>query len=141
MTTAIDPEEVRKELEAKLFLDTVRVTRPTGTPALDPDTGLLGEVPADLVYEGPGAMLSGHGQVTAEGIIGKQWLDDTVSWYRLLTPLGAPVPARYDRVEVTVAYSGSAATGGRVWQVLDPAEASTVELVRVTRLDEITPPS
>ncbi|MFJ3229923.1 DUF6093 family protein [Streptomyces sp. NPDC086787] len=141
MTTAINPEEVRRELEAKLLLDTVRVTRPTGTPALDPATGLLGEVPADLVYEGPGAMLSGHGQVTAEGIVGKQWLDDTVSWYRLLTPLNAPVPARYDRVEVAVAHSGSAATGGRVWQVLDPAEASTVELVRVTRLDEITPPS
>lgn len=31
MTTAFDPEEVRKELEAKLLLDTVRVTRPTGT--------------------------------------------------------------------------------------------------------------
>lgn len=86
-------------------------------------------------------MLSGHGQVTAEGIVGKQWLDDTVSWYRLLTPLSAPVPARYDQVEVIVAHSGNAATGGRVWQVLDPAEASTVELVRVTRLDEITPPS
>ena len=28
MATAIDPEEVHKELEAKLLLDTVRVTRP-----------------------------------------------------------------------------------------------------------------
>ncbi|WP_172387347.1 DUF6093 family protein [Streptomyces sp. MNP-20] len=141
MTTVIDPEEIRKQLEAKLLLDTVRITRPIGTPKLDPATGLLGDTPAEAIYEGPGALLSGHGQVTAEGIVGKQWLDDTVSWYRLLTPLGAPVPARYDRVEVTVAHSGSAATGGRVWQVLDPAEASTVELVRVTRLDEITPPS
>lgn len=71
MTTAIDPEEVRKELEAKLLLDTVRVTRPIGTPVLDPVTGLLGDVPADVIYEGPGAVLSGHGQVTAEGIVGK----------------------------------------------------------------------
>ncbi|MEU2558442.1 DUF6093 family protein [Streptomyces longispororuber] len=141
MTTVIDPEEIRKQLEAKLLLDTVRITRPVGTPKLNPATGLLGETPAEVIYEGPGALLSGHGQVTAEGIVGKQWLDDTVSWYRLLTPLSAPVPARYDRVEVTVAHSGSAATGGRVWQVLDPAEASTVELVRVTRLDEITPPA
>lgn len=141
MATAIDPEEVRKELEGKLLLDRVRVLRPTGTPPLDPVTGLLGETPADVIYEGPGAVLSGHGQVTAEGIVGKQWLDDTVSWYRLLTPLSAPVPVRYDQVEVIVAHSGSAATGGRTWQVLDPAEASTVELVRVTRLDEITPPS
>ncbi|MEV0438412.1 DUF6093 family protein [Streptomyces spectabilis] len=137
----IDPEEIRKQLEAKLLLDTVRITRPIGTPKLDPATGLLGDTPTETIYEGPGALLSGHGQVTAEGIVGKQWLDDTVSWYRLMTPLGAPVPARYDRAEVTVAHSGSAATGGRVWQVLDAAEASTVELVRVTRLDEITPPS
>ncbi|MCB8906780.1 MULTISPECIES: DUF6093 family protein [unclassified Streptomyces] len=141
MTTEIDPGEVRRELEGKLLLDQVRIVRPTGTPALDPDSGLLGGVPADVVYEGPGALLSGHGQVTAEGIVGRQWLDDTVSWYRLLTPLSAPVPARYDRVEVAIAHSGDAATGGRVWQVLDPSEASTVELVRVTRLDEITPPS
>ncbi|MFH8254199.1 DUF6093 family protein [Streptomyces roseolus] len=59
----------------------------------------------------------------------------------MLTPLSAPEPARYDRVEVIVAHSGDAATGGRVWQVLDPSEASTVELVWVTRLDEITRPS
>lgn len=140
MTTGIDPEAVRQYLEATLLVDTVRVTRPTGTAMLDPDTGLLGPVPADVVYEGPGAVLSGHGQVAAEGIVGRQWLDDTVSWYRLLTPLSAQVPARYDRVEVTLARSGTAATVGRIWQVLDPAEASTVEVVRVTRLDEITPP-
>lgn len=141
MTTSIDPEEVRAQLESKLLVDTVRITRPTGSAPLDPETGLLGSVPVALVYEGPGAVLSGHGQVTAEGIVGRQWLDDTVSWYRLLTPLAAPVPARYDRVEVVVAASSHAATTGRVWQVLDPSEASTVELIRVTRLDEITPPS
>ncbi|MFJ6781216.1 DUF6093 family protein [Streptomyces yangpuensis] len=140
MTTGIDPDEVRRHLEAALLVDTVRITRPTGTAPLDPDTGLVGAVPVEAVYEGAGAVLSGHGQVTAEGIVGRQWLDDTVSWYRLLTPLGAPLPARYDRVEVTAAHSGSPATVGRIWQVLDPSEASTVELVRVTRLDEITPP-
>ncbi|WP_274558060.1 DUF6093 family protein [Streptomyces spiramyceticus] len=141
MTTSIDPEEVRAQLESKLLVDTVKISRPTGSAPLDPVTGLLGNVPVDVIYEGPGAVLSGHGQVTAEGIVGRQWLDDTVSWYRLLTPLAAPVPARYDRVEVTVAKSENSATIGRVWQVLDPSEASTVELVRVTRLDEVTAPS
>ncbi|MFI2740371.1 DUF6093 family protein [Streptomyces sp. NPDC018711] len=92
MTTEIDPVEVRRELETKRLLDQVRVVRPTGTPVLDPETGLLGEASADVVHEGPGALLSSHGQVTAEGIAGRQWLDDTVSWYRLLTPLSAPVP-------------------------------------------------
>ncbi|MFF2402718.1 DUF6093 family protein [Streptomyces goshikiensis] len=140
MTTGIDPDEVRRHLESALLVDTVRITRPTGTAPLDPDTGLVGAVPVEAVYEGAGAVLSGHGQVTAEGIVGRQWLDDTVSWYRLLTPLGAPLPDRYDRVEVVAAHSGSPATVGRIWQVLDPSEASTVELVRVTRLDEITPP-
>ncbi|MFI5545844.1 DUF6093 family protein [Streptomyces sp. NPDC051815] len=140
MTTGIDPDEVRRRLEEALLVDTVSITRPTGTAPLDLDTGLVGAVPVEAVYEGPGAVLSGHGQVTAEGIVGRQWLDDTVSWYRLLTPLGAPLPARYDRVEVVTAHSGTPATAGRTWQVLDPSEASTVELVRVTRLDEITPP-
>ncbi|MFE7093302.1 DUF6093 family protein [Streptomyces erythrochromogenes] len=140
MTTGIDPDEVRRHLEEALLVDTVSITRPTGTAPLDPDTGLVGALPVEAVYEGPGAVLSGHGQVTAEGIVGRQWLDDTVSWYRLLTPLGAPLPARYDRIAVVAARSGNPATIGRTWQVLDPSEASTVELVRVTRLDEITPP-
>lgn len=123
MSTAIDPEEVRRELEAKLLLDTVRVTLlPTGAPVLGPETGLLGDGPVDVVYEGPGALLSGHGhgQVAAWGIVGRQWLDDTVSWYRLPTPLTAPVPARYDRVEVVLAHPRDAATGRQVWQVLRP---------------------
>ncbi|GAA3371204.1 hypothetical protein GCM10020367_20920 [Streptomyces sannanensis] len=140
MTTPIDKEAERQRLESEVLVDTVRITRPTGTPVLDADTGLLGPVPATTVYEGTGAVLSGHGQVTAQHVLGREWLDDTVSWYRLLTPISAPVPARYDRVEVIAAAGQHAATTGRTWQVLDPSEASTVEIVRVTRLDEITPP-
>ena len=73
-------------------------------------------------------------------MLGREWLDDTVSWYRLLTPISAPVPARYDRVEVVAAVGEHAATQGRTWQVLDPSEASTVEIARVTRLDEVIQP-
>ncbi|TQE32619.1 hypothetical protein Sipo8835_19885 [Streptomyces ipomoeae] len=140
MSTPIDTEAERQRLEAEVLVDTVRITRPTGTAVLDTETGLLGPVPSVLVYEGRGAVLSGHGQVTAQHVLGREWLDDTVSWYRLLTPISTPVPSRYDRVEVVEAAAEHAATLGRVWQVLDPSEASTVEIARVTRLDEITPP-
>ncbi|WP_432034429.1 DUF6093 family protein [Streptomyces antibioticus] len=140
MSTPIDTEAERQRLEDEVLVDTVRITRPTGTAVLDAETGLLGPVPAVLVYEGRGAVLSGHGQVTAQHVLGREWLDDTVSWYRLLTPISTPVPSRYDRVEVVEAAAEHAATLGRVWQVLDPSEASTVEIARVTRLDEITPP-
>ncbi|MFF3378127.1 DUF6093 family protein [Streptomyces sp. NPDC002680] len=140
MSTPVDTEAERQRLEAEVLVDTVRITRPTGTAVLDTETGLLGPVPSVLVYEGRGAVLSGHGQVTAQHVLGREWLDDTVSWYRLLTPISTSVPSRYDRVEVVEAAAEHAATLGRVWQVLDPSEASTVEIARVTRLDEITPP-
>ncbi|WP_457515914.1 DUF6093 family protein [Streptomyces sp. TE33382] len=64
-----------------------------------------------------------------------------MAWYRLLPPISAPVPAQYDRVAVVTAAEEHAATGGGTWQVLDPSEPSTVEIVRVTRLDETIPPS
>jgi hypothetical protein len=140
VSTPIDTEAERQKLESTLLVDTVRISRPMGTPQLDASTGLLGPVPAEVIYEGQGAVLSGHGQVTAQHVLGREWLDDTVSWYRLLTPVSAPVPVRYDRVEVVAAAGEHAATANRAWQVLDPSEASTVEIVRVTRLDEITLP-
>jgi hypothetical protein len=77
MSTPIDTEAEREKLESTLLVDTVRITRPTGTPQLDPSTGLLGSVPAESVYEGPGAVLSGHGQVTAQHVLGREWLDDS----------------------------------------------------------------
>ncbi|MFI9587030.1 DUF6093 family protein [Streptomyces sp. NPDC052236] len=87
MSTPIDTKAERQRLEAVVLVDTVRITRPTGTAVLDAETGLLGPVPSALVHEGPGAVLSGHGQVTAQHVLGREWLDDTVSSYRLLTPI------------------------------------------------------
>ncbi len=122
------------------MVDRIRISRPTGTPQLDVETGLVGPVPADVVWEGAGAVLSAHGLAAVENLVGGKWLDDTASWYGLVTPLHAPLPQRGDRVEVALASSTTAGTAGRVWQALDPAEASTVEVARITRLDEITPP-
>ncbi|MFE7395197.1 DUF6093 family protein [Streptomyces sp. NPDC057557] len=141
MSTPIDIEAERERLEAAVMVDVIRIIRPTGHAVLDEDTGMMGPTPTETIYEGAGAVLSGHGQVTAQHVLGREWLDDTVSWYRLLTPISAPVPSRYDRVEVVTAAGQYAATAGRVWQVLDPSEASTVEIARVTRLDEVTSPN
>ncbi len=122
------------------MVDTVRIARPTGTAVLDVVTGLVGPVPAVTIWQGPGAVLSSHGLSTVEHLVGAKWVSDETSWYGLVTPLSAPLPQRGDRVEVVVAASPTAGTQGRTWQVLDPAEASTVEVARITRLDEITAP-
>ena len=140
MTVPVDLDAVRQHLESTVMVDRVRITRPTGAAVLDLESGLVGPVPAVLVWEGPGAVLSAHGLGTVEHLVGGKWLDDSTSWYGLVTPLSAPVPQRYDRVEVAMAAAPTAATVGRSWQVLDPGEASTVEVARVTRLDEITAP-
>ncbi|WP_033819790.1 DUF6093 family protein [Kitasatospora sp. MBT63] len=140
MSTPPDLDAVRQSLENTVMVDRVRISRPTGTAALDVDTGLVGPVPASTVWEGPGAVLSSHGLSTVEHLVGAKWVDDAASWYGLVTPLSAPLPQRGDRLEVVVAASPTTGTVGRVWQVLDPAEASTVEVARITRLDEITPP-
>jgi hypothetical protein len=71
-----------------------------------------------------------------EHLVGGKWIGDKASWYGLVTALSAPPPERFGRVAVTAA-SVTAGTVGRVWQVIDLAEASTVEVARVTRLNEI----
>ncbi|MFF1651419.1 DUF6093 family protein [Streptomyces sp. NPDC058240] len=87
----IDIDIERERLETAVMVDTVRITRPTRHAVLDEDTGMMGPIPTETVYEGAGAVLSGNGQVIAQHVLGREWLDDTVSWYRLLTPVSAPV--------------------------------------------------
>ncbi|TQF05558.1 hypothetical protein E6W39_29180 [Kitasatospora acidiphila] len=140
MTVPVDLGAVRQHLETTVMVDRVRISRPTGIAVLDPETGLVGPVPVVLVWEGPGAVLSAHGLTTVEQLVGGKWLDGSASWYGLVTPLSASLPQRGDLVSVVSAASATAGTVGRTWQVLDPAEASTVEVARVTRLDEITGP-
>ncbi|MEV4557196.1 DUF6093 family protein [Kitasatospora sp. NPDC049285] len=136
----MDLDAVRQHLEATVMVDLVRISRPTGTAVLDVATGEVGPVPTTPVWEGMGAVLSAHGLATVEQLVGGKWLEDGTSWYGLLTPLAAPIPQRYDLVEVVQAASPTAGTAGRIWQVLDPGEASTVQVVRATRLDEMVAP-
>jgi hypothetical protein len=123
---AIDFAAKRAELEA-LLTDQVKVTRQSGT---------AGAPAATTVYEGPGALLSTHGQIVVREMVGTDWLSESSAWYQLLTPLTAPVFEPGDLVEVTASADGSSATRGRIWFVEARTQASTWELARVTRLDE-----
>ncbi|WP_316521134.1 DUF6093 family protein [Kitasatospora brasiliensis] len=140
MSTPVDLEAVRLTMETTVMVDTVRISRPTGTPVLDVDTGLVGPTPTTTIWEGIGAVLSAHGLAAVEHLVGGRWLEDNASWYGLVTPLSAPLPQRGDLVTVTAAKESTAGTVGRVWQALDPGEASTVEVARITRLDEVVAP-
>ncbi|MFB7424738.1 DUF6093 family protein [Streptomyces hydrogenans] len=127
----VDLEQVRAALEA-LMTDTVRVRRLTGEA--DPEDG----APVwATVYEGAGALLSTHGQIVIRQLLGTDWLGEASAWYQLMTPLTAPVADPGDQVQVISEDEQSAsAFVGRTWFVEARTQASTVEVVRVTRLDE-----
>ncbi|MFC7219668.1 DUF6093 family protein [Streptomyces polyrhachis] len=128
----VDLTQARTDLEA-LLTDIVRVTRATVQPRLDPHTGEPEPTPIQVVYEGPGAVLSTHGQIAFAQLLGVDWLSQGAAWYRLVTPATAPIALPGDVVEVPTATGGLAT---RSWLVDDATEASTVEICRATRLTE-----
>jgi hypothetical protein len=129
----VDIAQARNDLEA-LMTDMVRISRTAGQPVLDPVTGEPGETPTSVVYEGPGAVLSSHGQIVVAQILGFDWLSEGAAWYRLVTPTAAPVAMPGDLVEVIT--EGADGRTGRTWLAEDATEASTVEICRTTRLTE-----
>lgn len=130
---------VGKWVKDNVMLDTVRVERPaTGDPVLNPATGQLTYPDPELVYEGPGAVLStgAPGGINALPSATLPWVEETMSPARLLTPLDAPLPARDDLVTVVAVHnSANTALIGRKWFCQDPGRASTLEAVRTTPLD------
>ncbi|GAA0501519.1 DUF6093 family protein [Streptomyces olivaceiscleroticus] len=124
-----------------LLQDTVRISRPgAGTPVFDPATGEYTYPPADILYEGLGAVqVSGTpGGVTAIPIPSQPWVDETNSRYRLFTPLTAPIADRGMVVEVLAVHlRGDSGLLGRQWRVQDPGVAGTLSVVRITGLDQI----
>jgi hypothetical protein len=128
----VDLAQAKAALEAQLT-DTVRISRTAGQPALDPVTGEPGRTPTSVVYEGPGAVLSTHGQIVLGQVLGIDWLSEGSAWYRLVTPVSAPIALPGDLVEVVTEQGGLA---GRTWLADDNTEASTVEICRSTRLME-----
>ncbi|MFB7225921.1 DUF6093 family protein [Streptomyces sp. NPDC056227] len=125
----LDLSQARADLEAQLT-DTVRISRTAGQPVLDPVTGEPGQTPTTVVYDGPGAVLSTHGQIVLGQVLGQDWLSEGSAWYR---PVSAPVALLGDLVEVVTETGGLA---GRIWLADDVTEASTVEICRSTRLME-----
>ncbi|MFD3456823.1 DUF6093 family protein [Streptomyces sp. NPDC058691] len=128
----LDIAQAKADLEA-LLTDTVRISRTAGQPVLDPETGEPGHTPTSTVYEGPGAVLSTHGQIVLGQVLGTDWVSEGSSWYRLITPVTAPIALPGDLVEVVTETGGLA---GRTWLADDLTEASTVEICRSTRLIE-----
>ncbi|MCI3279093.1 DUF6093 family protein [Streptomyces cylindrosporus] len=132
---------VAKWLDGNVLLDTVRVELPaSGTPVLNEDTGELVRPQGEILYEGPGAVQGGVNQSEIQSTPGAltPWVQETKSRYRMLTPLGAPVP-RKDAIVTVVRVHNPANTAliGRAWICQDPGRAATVEVVRITPLDQI----
>jgi hypothetical protein len=127
-----------------LLVDTVRITLPaTGDPVYNPATG-QNEYPEDVVlYEGPGAVQGGNDQslIGSTPDAGHMWVQETKSRYKLLTPLTAPLAPK-DSVITVIGVHNTANTAllGRSWIAQDPARVATVEVVRVTPLDQIQEP-
>ncbi|MEU2315193.1 DUF6093 family protein [Streptomyces albidoflavus] len=123
-----------------LLIDTIGITVPaSGPPVLDPTTGHLIYPDDLLVYEGPGAVIPAGAAVERSMVPDTTlpWAAQTKSAYMLLTPLTAPVPPEGAVVTVTAVHDPArTALLGRSWTCADPGQASTVEVVRRTPLDQ-----
>lgn len=130
---------VGKWVQDNVMLDTVRIERPVaGAPVLDTATGRLTYPEPDLVYEGPGAVMSTGAPGGINALPGSTlpWVEETMSPARLLTPLNAPLAARDDLVEVVAVHNpANTSLIGRKWFCQDPGRASTLEAIRTTPLD------
>ncbi|MFJ1993078.1 DUF6093 family protein [Streptomyces asiaticus] len=127
-------------IDGNLLVDTVRIALPAvGEPVYNPDTGLNEYLPDEVLYEGPGAVQGGTAQseISASPDALQMWVGETKSRYRLLTPLAAPLAPK-DAIISVVAVHNPDHTGllGRTWTAQDPSRAGTVEVVRVTPLDQ-----
>ncbi|MFF9287514.1 DUF6093 family protein [Streptomyces griseosporeus] len=136
---------VKAWIGANLLVDTVRVTLPaSGEPVLNEETGQLEYPPGEVLYEGPGAVQGGTAQseISATPDAGQPWVQETKSRYRLLTPLTigtdpAPVPPKDATVTVVAVHDpANTALIGRTWTCQDPGRAGTIEVVRITPLDQ-----
>ncbi|MFB7592313.1 DUF6093 family protein [Streptomyces sp. NPDC056169] len=127
-------------IEGNLCVDTVRVRGAAPTEAvLDPDTGDLVYPERPVLYEGPGAVVPfsiaiGRSVTPDES---RPWIQQNRSAYVLITPLTAPIPPEGALVDVTAVHDPSRTSLiGRTWLAADRGQASTVEVVRRTALDQ-----
>ncbi|THA29183.1 hypothetical protein E6R18_25055 [Streptomyces sp. A1277] len=131
-------------VEDNICIDTVRISVPsTADPVLNEDTGQLEYPPDEVLYDGPGAVQGSSAQeLSATPGALTPWTQETTSRYRLLTPLAAPIAPK-DAIVTVVAVHDTARTAllGRSWTCQDPGRAGTVEVVRITPLDQNQEPA
>lgn len=136
---------VTRWIDTNLLIDTVRICVPnTGAPVLNPDTGQLTYPDPDVIYEGPGAIVSGSTSMERGAIPDpvQPWTQQTRSSYVLLTPVTAPIPPEGALVDcVAVHDPARVSLLGRTWTCADPGQAATVEVVRRTALDQNRAPT
>ncbi|MFD8470411.1 DUF6093 family protein [Streptomyces cyaneofuscatus] len=136
---------VTRWIEANLLIDVVRVTLPGAEePVLNTETGQLEYPDGEVLYEGPGAVVTGAS--TTEGIsvpeAAAPWTQQTRAKFTLLTPLSAPIPQEGATVTVVQVHDPTRTSLlGRSWLCPSPGLASTVEVVRKTPLDQNTIPA
>ncbi|MFD7867317.1 DUF6093 family protein [Streptomyces sp. NPDC059783] len=126
-------------VEGNICIDTVRITLPAaGDPVFNPATGEVEYPPGETLYEGPGAVQGSSAQeLSATPGALTPWTQETTSRYRLLTPLTAPVAPKDAQVTVVAVHDTTrTALLGRSWTCQDPGRAGTVEVVRITPLDQ-----
>lgn len=131
---------VAELVEEMVLLDTVRIALPAaGDPVLNETTGQLDYPAGQVLYEGPGAIQpsDASAQLSAHPDAGQQWLQETTSRYRMLTPLSAPIAPK-DAIASVVAVHDPANSAllGRTWICMDVSQAATLEAVRRTPLDQ-----
>lgn len=126
-------------VEDNICIDTVRITLPaSGEPVFNPDTGEVDYPVDEVLYEGPGAVQGSSAQeLSATPDALTPWTQETTSRYRLLTPLTAPIAPKDAQVTVVGVHdTRRTALLGRSWTCQDPGRAGTVEVVRITPLDQ-----
>lgn len=122
-----------------LLIDTVRIAV-TGEPVFNEDTGEMEYPDGDVLYEGPGGVQgsSAQAEIVATPDRNLPWTSETTSRYRLFTPREAPIAPKDAVVTVVEVHDPThTALIGRYWIVTDPGRAGTVEVVRITPLDQL----
>jgi hypothetical protein len=131
---------VTRWVGTNLLIDTVRVTLPSvGEPVLNTTTGQLEYPEEELLYEGPGAVVSGSATMERSAVSDatQPWTSQTRSTYILLTPIEAPIPPENAIARVVAVHDPARdSLIGRTWICADSGQASTVEVVRRTALDQ-----
>lgn len=121
------------------LVDTIRFERDNGVAddVLDEETGELIPPPAEVIYDGPGAVqpVSGFSEITDPNVA--THYQESGATYRVLIPLNEPLDYRAgDIVKVTAVAeeTGDPALVGPRWKVVEQRGESSFQVVRIIYL-------